>query len=140
MLTIGRLIKQFNFSASPQTILRGSGAWENAQIAAGAITALTFGAAVPVSVLASTDLFINLTTNAAFQFNNATGPSVPALVVLRISNTAGVPHGAGTFDTKWKVAGNVTAIATGQQRVYLFLWNGVDTMIEIVRGAADIPN
>jgi hypothetical protein len=140
MITIGRLIKQFNFSASPQTILRGSGAWENALLTPGAIGALTFGAAVPVSILATTDLFINLATNAAFQFSNATGPSVPALVILRISNTAGVAHGAGTFDTKWKVTGNVTAIATANQRVYLFLWDGVDTMIEISRGAADVPN
>lgn len=139
MFTLPDLIKSFAPNGSPQTILRGTGGWETDALRPGVVRPLVFGAAVPVVLTGSTDLFINLTTNAAFQFSNPTGPTTPVLFALRISNTSGGAHGAGTFAAAWKVAGNVTAIANGQNRTYLFLWDGTNAF-EIVRGAADIPN
>jgi len=140
MITLAQLVKSFDPTANPATVLRGTGRWETeGPSLLPTVSALVFGAAVPVDISATSYLQITLTSNAAFQFSAPTGPTAPALVVLRIINTSGGAHGAGTFAAGWNVAGNVTAIATANNRSYLFLWTGA-AMYEIVRGAADIPN
>lgn len=143
-MQIPDLVKQFTPLGNPQTVLRGSGEWESGGMAAGVIGPLVFGATIPVDLSGSTVKTLDLTTNAAFQFLNPAlvGPTavlVPRLVIFRIRNVSGGAHGAGTFDTLYRVAGNVSATANNNGRSIVFLWTGA-LMVEVVRGAADIPN
>lgn len=138
--TVADLVASQSFTRVPQTILRGTGAWET-EFLGSTSTALVFGAAVPVNLNAGSVFTLTLTSNAAFQFSNPTGTTRPAgsIVVVLIRNASGGAHGAGTFDTLYKVAANVPAIANGFSRAIVFLWDGTN-MVELVRGATDVPN
>lgn len=101
---------------------------------------LTYGPAIPVTLLGGTLLVVTVTDAVAFVFNNPAGSLAPgALVLLTIRNTSGGAHGAGTFGTNYRVSAAVPAIATGNSRTIAFVWNGA-ILVEVFRTAADVPN
>lgn len=100
---------------------------------------LTYGPLIPVTLLGGTLLVVTVTDAVAFVFNNPSGALAQgALLTLLIRNTSGGAHGAGTFGTAYRVAAAVPAIATGNTRAILFLWNGA-LLVELARGATDVP-
>lgn len=114
---------------------------------------LTYAAAIAIELQSGNHAIVSVTDAVAFVFSAPTygGVAFAALssslalalsgMVLRLTirNTAGVAHGAGTFNAAFKTAGAVAAIATGNNRSMEFVWNGVN-WIEQWRGAADVAN
>jgi len=107
---------------------------------------LTYGPIIQVPLLGGTLLQVTVTDAVAFLFANPAGALAPgALVLLRIINTSGGAHGAGTFGTNYRVVGAaIPAIATAFSRTLGFMWTGITGagagMVEVFRTAADVPN
>lgn len=105
-------------------------------------TTLVYGPTIAVDLSQSNIMVVTITDGVAFVTSNPTGTPDTTFdqeVTILYRNTSGGAIGAGTFGTLYKVAGNVPAIANGDSRAIHFLWNGTN-MIELWRGATDIPN
>lgn len=112
---------------------------------------LTYGASVAWALGSGLFGIVSVTDNVAFAIAAPTlgGVALSAVapftsmqglaIVLRIRNTSGGAHGAGTFNAIFKTAGAVPAIATGNSRCFAFAWDG-SNFVETFRSAADIAN
>lgn len=87
-------------------------------------------------------------TAAAFTINNPINPPAQSanggpFLMLVLVNTTGGALGAITMGAAYHTAGAVTAPATGNRRLYLFINLGTaaaPVYYEISRSAADVPN
>lgn len=148
-MRLGELFKSWSMSGSTLiaelfgglklngSLIQGSGAQQG-----GPITALVQAATVAINAALGNDFLLPLTTNVAFILGNPTNPpTAPGSEIIRItiSNVSGGAHGAGTFDTLYKVSANVPAIADTKNRTLEFRWNGTN-WVEMWRTAADVAN
>lgn len=116
-----------------------SGAQPSADLIPPRSQTLTYAAAMAVNLALGSMVLLAVTNNTAFQFTAPTQPYVGQLWWLRIANTSGGAHGAGSFSAAFLVPGNIPAIATANHRWFLYRYNGA-THDELYRGPTDIPN
>jgi hypothetical protein len=104
--------------------------------------ALVQAATVAIDASLGNDFVLPLTTNVAFILGNPTNPPAASSQLIRITvkNTSGGAHGAGTFDTLYKVSATpMAAIANTKNRTLQFRWDGTN-WVEMVLTAADVAN
>jgi hypothetical protein len=106
--------------------------------------ALTVGQAFPTygTTIAVNSNFgvqkITVTDGVAFTINNPTGlQQVGSRITFDILNSAGGAHGTITWDTLYKLAGALAAIANTKRKTITFYWDGTN-WVEVGRAAADI--
>jgi hypothetical protein len=84
---------------------------------------------------------ITITDGVAFAINAPTGPYFDGMeVTFTIINSAGGAHGAITWNTVWKLAGALAAIANGSNKSVTFRFSGTTNFYEVCRSAADVAN
>ncbi|HEX3698928.1 MAG TPA: hypothetical protein VH374_26395 [Polyangia bacterium] len=82
---------------------------------------------------------VAITDAVNFSIAAPTGLLAGQLVYLTIENTSGGAFGTGTWNAIFKTTGNVPAIATGNNRTFVFYYDGTH-LIEVSATAADVPN
>lgn len=123
-------------TAEPTVRLRGQG-----------FGTLTYGPTITPDLANGPAFVVSVTDAVAFQFLApvyrgaaiVAGSRFPTMTI-RIRNTSGGAHGAGTFAAAgYLVPAAVPAIANGNSRAFEFIFNGT-LWVETFRSAADVPN
>jgi hypothetical protein len=84
---------------------------------------------------------ITITDGVAFAINAPTGPYFDGMeVTFTIINSSGGAHGAITWNTVWKLAGALAAIANGSNKTVTFRFSGTTNFYEASRSPADVAN
>ena len=101
----------------------------------------TYSASITPDLRTGNHRTITITDGVAFAINAPTGPHFDGMeVTFTISNSSGGAHGAITWNTVWKLAGALAAIANGTNKSVTFRFSGTTNFYEASRSAADVTN
>lgn len=103
--------------------------------------AATYSASITLDLKLGNHHTITITNGTAFTINAPTGPYFDGMeAVITLINSSGGAHGAITFNTVWKTAGALAAIANGSNKTVTFRFSGTTNFYEVSRSAADVAN
>lgn len=108
----------------------------------GKLSTLTYGPSIAVDASLGNEFVVTITDGVAFVTANPTNAPAAGLdqiIIITYKNGSGGAHGAGTFDTLYKVSANLAAIADTKNRSIAFRWDGTN-WVELWRTAADVAN
>lgn len=108
----------------------------------GILTPLVYGPAIAIDASQGDCFVVSVTDAVAFVFgvpSNAPPPGFIQTMSIRIRNTSGGVHGAGSFNAIFKTSAAVPAIANGFSRTFSSQWDGTN-WVEVFRTAADVAN
>lgn len=103
------------------------------------VLAYTSGVAMVPNAALGLTWQLTVTDNVAFSITTPTNAKNGMRLSVKIKNTSGGAHGAGTFTGTFKPAAAVPAIANGSNRTFEFIFDGTN-WVEDFRSAADVAN
>lgn len=96
-----------------------------------------YGASIAINAQLATFQAITITNGTGFTIQNPTNPIASQMLTFQIINSSGGAHGVITWDTNFRLAGALGAVATGTNRSITFKYNGT-VWHELYRTAADV--